>query len=429
MDIRAHVIALNEQRARVVNELRAELDATAGRERNQEEAAKIARLDARIDELDAEVREFVARETREQEAAVLREQSLRVFGEPTVVRAEQTADQLLRNWAQTRGAGALEINLRGAQKEREMLRQGATADEIRALAWDTGSSASLVPTTLARTLYEYMEASNGLLRAPTTKMTTASGENMDFPRLGAHAIATQVSGQGTTLAGTDPSFLKMTLGAYKYGELVYVANEVLADSAIDIASFLGRDMGRALGRKTATDYVTGTGTGQPEGIMTALVGSGTIATGGTLITPTVEKLIDLQYSVNDEYRNGGSAGWLMNDSTAGTLRKLRDGAGGTVGAFLWEPSLTNGVIGGAPDRLLGHPVYTDSNVAAQGSNAKTVAFGDFSAFYIRMVGNPTVERDDSVKFAEDQAAFRIKVRTDSGLIDTSALNVIKQSVT
>ena len=72
MDIRAHVIALNEDRARVVEQLRAELDATAGRERSAEEAQKIARMDARIDEIDAEVREFVARETREREAATLR---------------------------------------------------------------------------------------------------------------------------------------------------------------------------------------------------------------------------------------------------------------------------------------------------------------------------------------------------------------------
>jgi HK97 family phage major capsid protein len=428
MDIRAHVIALNTDRLRVVEQLRAELDATAGRERSEEEKAKIARLDARIDEIDAEVREFVTRETREQEAAVLREQTMSVFGEHKVIRAEQTADQYLREWAQTRGAGPLEVNLRGAQRERDMLRQGASPDEIRAVAWDTGSSASLVPTTLARTLYEYMEASNGLLRAPTTKLTTASGENMDFPKLAAHSIATQVIAQGTAIGGTDATFAKMTLGAYKFGQLVYVANEVLADSGIDLPSFLGRDMGRGLGRLTATKYVTGGGSSDPEGLMTAIVGAGTIATGGSLITPTVEKLIDLKYSVADEYRNGGSAGWLMHDSTAGTIAKLRDGGGGTVGAFIWEPSLTNGIQGGQPDRLLGHPVYVDSNVASQGSNAKSVAFGDFSAFYIRLVGNPTVERDDSVKFAEDQAAFRIKVRTDSGLIDTGAFNAIKQSV-
>ena len=238
-----------------------------------------------------------------------------MFGEPAVQRAEMSADMFLRQWATGKVASgfegnALEVNIRGAQKERELLRQGASADEIRALAWDTGSSASLVPTTLARTLYEYMEAANGLLRAPTTKLYTNAGETMVFPRLGAHAIATQVSGQGTTLAGTDPTFAKMTLDAFKYGELVKVSSEVLSDSGIDIASFLGRDMGRALGRLTATAYVTGSGSGAPNGLVTAIVGSGTIATGGSLITPTVEKLIDLQYSVVDEYR-GASAAWLM----------------------------------------------------------------------------------------------------------------------
>jgi HK97 family phage major capsid protein len=433
MDIRSHVIALNEDRARVVNELRAELDHTAGRERSAEEAQKIARLDARIDEIDAEVREFVARETREQEAAKLREQSLSVFGEAQVTRAELTSDQILRQWASGHIRSGLEknamvVNLRGAQRERELMRQGASADEIRALAWDTGSSASLVPTTLSRTLYEYMEASNGLLRAPTTKVYTASGEALQFPRLSAHAIATQVAGQGTTLAGTDPAFLRMELGAFKYGELVKVSNEVLSDSGIDIAGFLGRDLGRALGRITATAYVTGSGSGQPNGLMTAIVGSGTIATGGSLVTPTIEKLIDLQYSINDEYRSRASTGWLMNDSTAGTLRKLRDGAGGTIGAFLWEPSLTNGVIGGQPDRLLGHSVFVDSNVASAGSANKTVAFGDMSAFYIRLVGDAVVERDDSRYFDTDEVGFRAKVRTDSDLIDTTAVNAIRQVV-
>jgi HK97 family phage major capsid protein len=162
--------------------------------------------------------------------------------------------------------------------------------------------------------------------------------------------------------------------------------------------------------------------------MTAIVGSGTIATGGSLITPTVEKLIDLQYSVNDEYRSSPDAAWLMNDSTAGTLRKLRDGAGGTIGAFLWQPSLTNGIINGQPDRLLDKPVYTDPNVAAAGSNNKTVAFGDMSAYYVRTVGNPVIERDDSRYFDTDEIGFRGKWRVDGDLLDTTAVNVLKQSV-
>jgi len=428
MNIEAHVKALLEKRMNVAQQYFAELDAQAGREQTEEDKARVQRMDAELDELATEITEWNKRAAREQEAGVLREQTASFFGEATTKRAELTADQLFRNWLNNKNSDPLSVNLRGAQIERDLLRQGASADEIRALAWDTGSSASLVPTTLSRTLYEYMEASNSMLRAPTTKLYTAAGETLVIPRLAAHAIGTQVSGQGTALAGTDPTFAKTTLDAFKYGELVVVANEFLSDSGIDIASFLGRDMGRALGRVTATAYVTGSGSGQPNGIMTAVGGAGTIATGGSLITPTVEKLIDLQYSVNDEYRNGGSAGWLMNDSTAGTLRKLRDGAGGTVGAFIWEPSLTNGVINGTPDRLLGHPVYTDSNVAAQASNAKTVAFGDLSAYYIRLVGDVSIERDDSRYFDTDQVAFRAKIRTDGDLVDTSAVNIIKQNV-
>jgi HK97 family phage major capsid protein len=430
VDIRAHVITLNETRTRVFNELKAVLDDTAGRERNEEEKAVIARLDARIDELDAEVREYVARATRENEAAELREAQARVFGEAPKASATAAVDELRAFIdASLRGDKvSMEIDLRGARRERELLRQGASAEELRVLAWDTGSSGSLVPTTLARTLYEYMEASNGIWMAPTTRINTTSGEQLEFPRLAAHAIGTQVSGQGTALGGTDPTFAKMTLNAFKYGQLVVVASEVVQDSGIDIASFLGRDLGRGLGRVIATDLVVGTGTNEPNGIMTAIVGSGTIATGGSLITPTVEKLIDLQYSVNDSYRSDPSCAWLMNDSTAGTIRKLRDGAGGTIGAFLWEPSLTSGIINGTPDRLLGKPVYVDSNVAAAGSNAKTVAFGAMNAYYVRSVGNPVLESDNSRYFDTDQIGYRVKTRVDGDLIDTAAVNVIKQSV-
>ena len=323
---------------------------------------------------------------------------------------------------------------KAARLEREILRRGGSEAELRAIAWDTGSSASLVPTTLARTLYEYMEASNGIMRAPVTRLNTAAGETLVLPKLAAHSIATQVIAQGTALAGTDFTAAKMTLDAFKYGQLVKVSSEVLSDSGIDIAAFLGRDLGRALGRVIATDLVTGSGSGKPNGIMTAQSGSGTIATGGSLITPTVEKLIDLQYSVADEYRNAPSAAWLMHDSTAGTLRKLRDGAGGTVGAFLWAPSLTQGVIGGQPDRFLDKPVYTDSNIASSASNAKTVAFGDLSAFYVREVGNPVIESDASVYFATDEVGFRAKWRIDGDCIDNTtgstvgAINVIKQNV-
>ena len=151
-------------------------------------------------------------------------------------------------------------------------------------------------------------------------------------------------------------------------------------------------------------------------------------TGGTLLTPSYDVLVNAVYSIADEYRQGGSAGWLMADSSAGTIRKLRDGAGGTIGAVLWEPSLTNGLVNGTPDRLLGYPVFTDPNVAAAGSNARTLAFGDMSAYYVRQVGNPTIEADTSFGFDKDLTTFRAKWRVDGDLIDVDAVTVVLQNV-
>ncbi len=51
-----------------------------------------------------------------------------------------------------------------------------------------------------------------------------------------------------------------------------------------------------------------------------------------------------------------------------------------------------------------------------------------SAYYVRTVGNPVIERDDSRYFDTDEIGFRGKWRVDGDLLDTAAVNVMKQSV-
>lgn len=432
MDIRSHVIALNEDRARVVEALRAELDATAGRERTAEEAEKIKRMDTDIDRLDAEIREFVARETREREAAELRTQTLSVFGEARAAQNDRKDVDIFRQWLNSpRGSDLrsqqFEIDVQRAMKERQLLRQGASPEEIRALAWDASSGSLVVPTTMARTLYDVLEAGIAGFQIGATVINTASGENLQLPKLTTHGIASQVAGQGSAFAGGDPVMGRVDLNAYKYGQIVKVANELVTDAAFGIEQFLGQDIGYALARVIDADLVIGTGSSEPTG-MTILAGAGTnapVKTGGTAIAPTVEKFIDTQFSINDQYRR--NAAWLMKDSVAGTIRKLRDGAGGTVGAFLWEPSLTSGLKDGTPDRFLGSPVYTDANCDNAGTDKTLATYGDFSQYTIRTVGNPMVERDDSVYFASDEAAFRGKWRIGGNHRQVGALNVLKQS--
>lgn len=433
MDTNERVKAINASRIADIEAEKALVDSIKpGDVRTAEQVEQLERIQAAIADKDAQVRDLVAREQRETEAAQLRDNNAKLFGDHQAEKREQREQDSLRAWLKMEPhmRGDLEVNIQAAAKERQMLRQGASHDEIRnALAWDTGSIASAVPTTMARTLYEYLEASIAAFRIGATQINTGSGENIDFPKLGAHAIATQVAGQGTTLAGTDPTFLKLTLGAKKYGELVIVANEVLSDAVFDVASFLGRDIGRALGRLIDTDLVLGTGSITGGMMSSAITGAaGTVGTGGTVanLYLAYPALVSTVYGVNDEYRQNGA--WLMRDATAGALRQIRDGGGGTIGAVMWEPSLTNGLINGQPDRFLGYPVYTDPNVASLASNARIAAFGDFSSYYLRTVGNVMIDSSTERYFDTDQTGFRGKWRVDGGYIDTTAVVLLKNSV-
>lgn len=433
MDIRAHVIALNTERMKAAKALEDHVDqchaSHPGQPMTAEEKEKLDRINADIDRLENEVRTFVDMETREQESAKVREVNAAIFGAPSAQEDRRSEVDRFAAWARGEGPTEYHVDLSAGQRIVEAVRAGADARDIRnTLLTDTGSAGSLVPTDLSSTLYQYMTASVALMNMPTTKIVTAGGNNLDFPRVDAHGIGTQVIAQGTAIGGTDPTFLTMTLGAYKYGQLLQLASETIQDSGVDILGFVAGNIARAVGEVVATDLAVGTGTAEPNGVMTAIGGAGTIATGGSLIDPTYEKLIDLQYSVNGNYRARSSAAWLMRDLTAANLRKLRDGAGGTVGAVLWQPSLTQGIQGAEPDRLLGHNVWTDPNVASLASNAKAIAFGDFSAYYIRIASGFTLERSDDYAFNTDLVTFRGKTRVDGDLIDSNAINILKRSV-
>ena len=432
-DIRSHVVALNTERMKDAEKLKAHIDDWnrdhPGQPMSVEANATLDKINSSISAIDEQVRRYVETETREVESAKIREANASLFS-PAPVASSQSEVERFTAWAQGRtDSKGYEVDLEAGRRMVEAIRAGADSRDIRAALYhDTGSSGSLVPTELSSQLYAYMTAAIAPLAMPTTKFTTSGGNPIDWPTVAAHGIGTQVISQGTAIGGTDPTFSKVTFNAYRYGQLVPVATEVLQDTGVDILGFLVQNIARAVGEVAATDLVVGSGSGEPNGIMTAIGGAGTIATGGSLIDPTYEKWVDLVYSVNGNYRARPSTAFLVRDLTAASMRKLRDGAGGTVGAVLWQPSLTQGIQGGEPDRFLGHPVWTDPNVASLASNAKVAAFGDFSAYYIRLAGGFRFERSDEYGFNADVSYFRGIQRLDGDAVDTTAYNVMKRSV-
>lgn len=391
----SYVERLLEERAKAWEQAKALLDHAAAENRNLtgEEEATYARITENIDTLGARAKKLHDDETAAKQA----EESLRSL------MAQPKRDDIPEVKAEL-GEKELRSFFRGERRELIIPRSA----ESRALSVGSATAGgNLLPTTFYGKLWLHLIETATLINAGATVITTNGGETIEIPTTTSHGAAAAVA-EATSLAGTDPAFTKRTLGAWKFGQLITVSRELLDDEGVDIESYLAKIVGWNLGNAIGEQFVLGDGTTEPHGLMlsTTLGKTGAASVAGV---PSFDDLIDLQYSVSSPYRNQPSAAWLMKDSTAGYLRKITD----ANDHYLWEPS----VLAGQPDRILSKPVYTDPYMAATGLAAKSVAFGDLSAFMIRIVNGVRFERSDEYAFASDQITFRAIVRADSELID------------
>lgn len=282
------------------------------------------------------------------------------------------------------------------------------------LGRDTNTAGgNTVPTDFLNQLYQHMIHASAIRQTNVRILPTANGNALELPKTSVYGTAA-LKGEGTALAEADPTFGKLTLNAWKYGQLLQISNELLDDSGVDIEGFIATDLGRALGQVTGAAFVTGDGSNKPRGVMTAVAADAGTAVQVASATVESDNLIDLFYDVIPPYRANGF--WLMADSTAQAIRKLKNGDD----QYVWQPGLQVG----QPDQILGRPVVVDPNVAAIGSANLSVAFGDFNGFIIREVSPIRVERSNDYAFNTDQVTFRSVQRVDSDLIDANAIDVL-----
>jgi HK97 family phage major capsid protein len=252
-------------------------------------------------------------------------------------------------------------------------------------------------------------------------INTNSGESLQIPKTTSHSTAASAA-EASTLPSSDPAFGLVTLGAYKFGWTGRVSRELVDDTGVDLEGYLSMQAGRALGNIFGSKLVSGSGTSEPTGFMTSATIGVTGTTTGQSGAPQYVDLVDLMYSVIAPYRSSRSCYWIMRDATVGSLRKLRD----TTGQPIWQPSIQVG----APDLLLGKPIVTDPFMPAVVTGAQSVAFGDFSQYFVRMVGGIRFEQSNDFLFDSDMIAYRAVLRGDGALVDlTGAIKTYKGPAT
>ena len=388
-----HIVdSISEARARAWEEAKALLDdaAAAKRELTAEEAEKFDRINKDLDELDARRKGILDAIERDKQI----EESRARIGVGGLLAGDPEPEDEDDN-AQIRAL--LDGKVRGVTFQK------------RSITKSTAYGAT--PTSVYGSIVEHLVQSNPL-RDVATLITTQSGENLNVPTTSAFSTASIV-GEGSQASASDPTFVNSrTLGAYKYVVLVQLSNELALDAGVDVAGFLGRQAGTAIGVATRGHMTTGSGSGQPYGIVTNSTAG---VTGATSVSgkPSVQNIIDLYHSVTAPYRLTPNCGWMMNSSTLGTVRGLRADTG-TYGSY--DLVFKVGLEGNA-DTILGKPVYVNESVASTATSAKSILFGAMDRYYIREVNGIDVAISDDFAFDYSVRTFRVTLRTDGVLID------------
>ena len=271
----------------------------------------------------------------------------------------------------------------------------------------------LVPDEYERTLVEALEEEN-VFRQIAKVIQTSSGDRK-IPVVASKGTASWIDEEGA-YTESDDSFGQVSIGAYKLGTMIKVSEELLNDSVFDLESYISREFARRIGAKEEEAFFTGDGSGKPLGILAASGGAETGITAASATAITADELIDLFYSLKAPYRR--NAVWVLNDSTIKAIRKLKD----SQGQYLWQPSLT----AGAPDLLLGKPVRTSAYMPAIAADAKTVAFGDFSYYWIADRQGRSFKRLNELYAANGQVGFLGSQRVDGKLVLSEAVKVLAQ---
>jgi HK97 family phage major capsid protein len=280
----------------------------------------------------------------------------------------------------------------------------------------TGSEGGFtVDSEVANSVLDALKAYGGMRGISTVIQTSGTGA-MSFPTSDGTTEEGEIIAENAEATDLDLVFGTIGLPVYKFSsKVVAVPFELLQDSNVDIEAFVRNRLTTRLGRITNRMFTVGTGTAQPNGVITAATVGVPAANSTSQVTAvTYDSLVNLQHSVDPAYREQGNTRWMFNDATLRELRKIKDDQKRPI----FVPGYETGNPAGAPDRLLGSPITINQHMANMAASARSIAFGDFSHYHIRDVMAVEMFRfTDSAYTKKGQVGFLAWMRSGGNLVD------------
>jgi HK97 family phage major capsid protein len=215
---------------------------------------------------------------------------------------------------------------------------------------------------------------------------------------------------------TTMTYGQLEIPIHELACFIDVSLRLLEDSAINVESEISSELAQEFAVKEGSAFSNGNGVKKPLGLQQAT--GITEFINGHATNLNADKLIGLMYSLPAVYRNSGS--WLMNGTTLGIVRTLKDGNGN----YIWQP----GIVAGQPSTLLGRPVIEDPTMPDLASGTFPIFYGDFSkAYRIYDRVGMSILRDPYTQATKGMVRFHARRRVGGGPVLTESLRKLKMA--
>ena len=392
------ILDMRQKRSDIWEKAKAHLEAHTGENglMNAEDTAEYERMEQEVVDL--------GRAIEREERALELERELNASVSPDLASRPEQRHEAKKGLASDAYKDAFWKHMRDVERRNPELRNALQIGEL-------SEGGYTVPDEFEHTLVQALEEEN-IMRGLVHVITTSSGDRK-IPIVTSKGSASWVE-EEATIPESDDAFGQITLSAHKVGSMIRISEELLHDSAFDLAAYITGEFARRVGAAEEEAILTGNGTHKPTGLLHASLGAETGLTTAAVAAITSDELIDLQHSLKAGYRR--RAAYIMNDATVKLLRKLKDGNG----QYLWQP----GLLLGQPDTLLNQKVYTSNFMPLPSAGNKAILYGDYSYYWLADREGRSLQRLNELYADKDQIGFKVTQRVDGRLILREAVKCL-----
>lgn len=223
--------------------------------------------------------------------------------------------------------------------------------------------------------------------------------------------------EGAEKQESQPRFGRVTLRAKKLVGLTVASDELLEDSAVNLANFLVSLYGEALGWLEDKQFLQGSGVGRPLGIINSA--DVNVATRATAATIGLNDLLGMRKALRPVFRSNSI--WIMNTNAEDAILKINSST--TEGV-----KLLGNLSDGVPTTLLGRPFIVTDKLPNVAGNKGDIILGDLSRYFVGDRGALQVASSMHDRFRFDETVLRFVKRHDGQPAIPEAFVVLEEKL-